>query len=87
MVLRKILCRGNKYFYPVNSRNSAMETFQALVEKDLIKLSDGATTEPTGSRDNLTLSEKTAIDSLRSWTNLVIQKADKGGLVMVLNMS
>lgn len=69
---------SDRYYYPVNSRNSVIETFLALVEQDLVQLAGGAAAEPSQNRDNLTKFERSAIVILKSCTDLVIKEAEKG---------
>lgn len=79
------ICKGDRHFYLVHTRSSAVETFQALVERDLEKLKSSITAVSTFSRDNLTQSERHALKSLSPWGDIVIREADKGGSVVVLD--
>ncbi|CAJ0939001.1 unnamed protein product [Ranitomeya imitator] len=71
----------NALFYPVQSRPTVLDTFQELVERDLMKLDSNIDFV----HDNLTVLERQAISNLRHNEDLLIRQADKGGGVVILN--
>ncbi|CAJ0956543.1 unnamed protein product [Ranitomeya imitator] len=71
----------NALFYPVQSRPTVLDTFQELVERDLMKLDSNINFV----HDNLTVLERQAISNLRHNEDLLIRQADKGGGVVILN--
>uniref|UniRef100_A0A803JPB3 Reverse transcriptase domain-containing protein n=1 Tax=Xenopus tropicalis TaxID=8364 RepID=A0A803JPB3_XENTR len=70
-------------FYPVHCRGNVIDTFQDLVEDNLLSLK--AEVDSKFSPSNLTKMEQIALEQLRNDHSLVIKNADKGGMVVVLD--
>ncbi|XP_068098889.1 uncharacterized protein [Hyperolius riggenbachi] len=71
---------SNPFFYPVQARTTAVDTFQDLVESELVQLQKTSRASP-----NLTKREHDALQSLQNNDSIVIRNADKGGAVVVLD--
>lgn len=70
-----IIHKGNRYFYPVNTRSTAVEMFQALVEKYLKDLRMETTTVST--------CFSLALKSLSSRPDVVIQEQEQTKVVLL----
>eukprot|EP00079_Xenopus_tropicalis_P032370 XP_017946141.1 PREDICTED: uncharacterized protein LOC108645441 [Xenopus tropicalis] len=77
--------RSKSTFYPTHLRDNIVNMFQKNVETELSLLHE--TTSDLPSRNNLTMKEKRALNTLKNDHNIVIRKADKGGQIVILNKS
>lgn len=59
-----------------------MDCFQKLVEGDLTHLAKRSFSSHT--HDNLSFSERTALNNLKNDDSVAIRNADKGGLVVIM---
>lgn len=71
-------------FYLINSRDSEMDPFQKLVERDLVSL---VKTISHKSISNLNSKEKVSLKELQNDPSIIIKNADKGGAVVVMQAS
>ncbi|XP_056410173.1 uncharacterized protein LOC130340502 [Hyla sarda] len=74
---------ANPGFYPVASRSEALDRFQELVERDLVKLNEQVSRN--NAYDNLNKNERIALKELSENKSIVIRNADKGGNIIVLD--
>lgn len=74
----------NPSFYPINSRSSALDVFQTLVERELKFIENNRVFQPYS---NLTTQDRSAIKSLKNNSHIVIYSADKGCSMVILDSS
>lgn len=77
--------RGNSTFIPPTKRNSSLDTYCRLVEKDVSLLLNKKREYKVF--NNLTIEQRTELASLKDDKSIVIQNADKGGAIVILNRS
>lgn len=70
-------------FYPLQSRPPVLDLFQEAIELDLVTLKQTSISKK--SIDNITHSERQALLDIQNNLDLVVQKADKGGAVVLLD--
>ena len=75
--------RGKSTFMPPKYRNSSLETYCRLVEKDVSMIFNKRKQYKLS--DNMTQEQRDELKSLKEDKTLVIQSADKGGAIVVLN--
>eukprot|EP00079_Xenopus_tropicalis_P037383 XP_017951154.1 PREDICTED: uncharacterized protein LOC108648090 [Xenopus tropicalis] len=77
--------RSKSTFYPTHLRDNIVNMFQKNVETELSLLHEATSDLPP--RNNLTMKEKRALNTLKNDHDIVIRKADKGGQIVILNKS
>lgn len=72
-------------FYPISTRCPEIDTFQKLIERDLMALALQLCANICTKWDNLSYKETKALKCLEKDTSIVIKKSDKGDLVVVMS--
>nr|XP_055053666.1 uncharacterized protein LOC129438772 isoform X1 [Misgurnus anguillicaudatus] len=75
--------RGKSTFIPPNKRNASLDTYCRLVERDVTCLLEKK--KEFKIHDNLTKEQRTALKALREDKSIVIQSADKGGAIVIMD--
>lgn len=71
-------------FMPPGSQNPTLVTFGKLVEKDINALIKSSKSNNNG---NITKLERKALNELRENTDIIVKPADKGGAIVIQNIS
>ena len=71
----------NPYFNPSKKPSDSLSTYISAIKKGVVDLLH----KPNRNPSNMTIQEREALKSLRSNEQIVIQEADKGGKIVVMN--
>lgn len=75
--------RGKSTFIPPKYRNSSLDTYCRLVERDVTAIFKHKREYKVA--DNLNKEQRDALNTLKQDTSVVIQSADKGGAIVILD--
>ncbi len=75
--------RGKSTFIPPNKRNASIDTYCRLVEKDVSLLLKN--TKEYKVANNLSKEQRMELNSIKNDKSVVIQSADKGGAIVVMD--
>jgi len=74
---------SNPYFHPNRDGSENLEIFISNVKNDVTKMLN----TPSYHKSNLTIEERSALRNLKENENLIINSADKGGRVVIMDKS
>ena len=71
----------NRYYNPWKDPSRVLTTYISAVKKDVSDMIN----KPNYNKPNMTIEEREALKSLRKKEDIIIQSADKGGKIVVMD--